>query len=98
MLVAGVYLKPNETLQSPTNATIMARLLALTEASVRPFVLFGDWQNPPSAMSSMVLNSKFHFEILAPDISVLSGNVTKASVLAEFFFALAIGSGMSCVP
>ena len=25
-------------------------------------------------------------------------NVTKASMLAEFFFALAIGSGMSCVP
>ena len=24
--------------------------------------------------------------------------VTKASMLAEFFFALAIGSGMSCVP
>ena len=25
-------------------------------------------------------------------------HVTKASMLAEFFFALAIGSGMSCVP
>ena len=24
--------------------------------------------------------------------------ITKASMLAEFFFALAIGSGMSCVP
>ena len=26
------------------------------------------------------------------------GLFTKASMLAEFFFALAIGSGMSCVP
>ena len=32
------------------------------------------------------------------DTMVIVQIITKASMLAEFFFALAIGSGMSCVP
>ena len=41
------------------------------------------------------LKSKPQFH---PDGLVPLMHVTKASMLAEFFFALAMGSGMSCVP
>ena len=75
ILVAGIYMKTGETLQSDTNATILARLLALIQATNHPFVLLGDWQNSPGSITSTVLPSKFHFEVLAPDHSILSGNV-----------------------
>ena len=75
ILVAGTYLKTGETLQSEVNATILARLLALVQAINHPFVLLGDWQNSPGSIASTVLPSKFHFEVLAPDVSLLSGNV-----------------------
>ena len=75
ILVAGTYLKTGETLQSDVNATILARLLALVQATNHPFALLGDWRNSPGSFSSTVLPSKFHFEVLAPDVSLLSGNV-----------------------
>ena len=61
ILVAGTYLKTGETLQSDVNATILARLLALVQATNHPFVLLGDWRNSPGSFSSTVLPSKFHF-------------------------------------
>ena len=73
--LARQSLKSGETLQSDVNATILARLLALVQATNHPFVLLGDWQNSPGSISSTVLPSKFHFEVLAPDVSLLSGNV-----------------------
>ena len=75
ILVAGTYMKTGETLQSDVNATILARLLALVQATNHPFVLLGDWQNSPGSITSTVLPSKFHFEVLSPDTSLLSGNV-----------------------
>ena len=75
ILVAGTYMKTGETLQSDVNATILARLLALVQATNHPFVLLGDWQNSPGSITSTVLPSKFHFEVLSPDASLLSGNV-----------------------
>ena len=75
ILVVGIYLRTNETVQGDTNAAIIGRLLALLEATKHPYVIIGDWQNPPDAIASTVLPAKFHFGILAPDHSVLSGNV-----------------------
>ena len=71
VLVAGVYLKTGENIQTDTNATIISRLLALVEATAHPFILLGDWQNSPSSFTSTVLPS----EVLAPDQSLLSGSV-----------------------
>ena len=45
ILVAGVYMKTGEGLQTDTNATILAKLLALVEATKHPYILLGDWQN-----------------------------------------------------
>ena len=78
--MAGVYVRTNESIQSETNATIIAKLLALLQATNHPYILIGDWQNKPSAISTTVLPSKFHFDILAPDHSVLSGNVIDFSL------------------
>ena len=75
ILVAGTYMKTGETLQSDVNATILARLLALAQATNHPFVLLGDWQNSPGSITSTVSPPKFHFEVLSPDASLLSGNV-----------------------
>ena len=75
ILVAGVYLKTGENIQSENNATILAKLLALIEATTHPYILLEDWQNSPGSITSAVLPSKFHFEVLVPDHSVLSGNV-----------------------
>lgn len=81
ILVAGLYLRTNESLHSDTNASIVARLLSLLQATTHPFVIIGDWQNQPSSISSTVLPAKFNFGILAPDHSVLSGNVIDFSIL-----------------
>ena len=81
ILLAGVYLKTGETIQSDTNATILAKLLKLVEATKHPYILLGDWQNHPSSFTSTVLPSKFHFDIKAPDHSILSGNVLDYALL-----------------
>ena len=81
LLVVGLYLRTGETFQSETNADILAHLLTLLSQTTHPYVLIGDWQNPPSALASTVLPSKFHFGILAPDHSVLSGNTIDYAVL-----------------
>lgn len=59
ILVAGIYLKTNETLQSETTATIIGKLLALLEGTRHPYVIIGDWQNTPDTISSTVLPAKF---------------------------------------
>ena len=81
ILVAGVYLKTGENIQTDTNATIIAKLLALVEATTHPYILLGDWHNTPGSFTSTVLPSKFHFEVLAPDHSILSGNVIDYALL-----------------
>ena len=81
VLIAGIYLRTNESIQSEVNATIIAKLLSLLQATTHPFILIGDWQNKPSTISSTVLPSKFHFDILAPDVSMLSGNVIDYSLV-----------------
>ena len=81
ILVAGVYLRTNESIQSETNATIISKLLAVLQATSHPYIVIGDWQNKPSAISTTVLPSKFHFDILAPDVSMLSGNVIDFSLV-----------------
>ena len=81
ILVAGVYLKTGEGLQTDTNATILAKLLALIEATKHPYILLGDWQNSPDSFAGTVLPSKFHFDVKAPDHSILSGNVLDYALL-----------------
>ena len=81
LLVIGLYMKTGETLQSETNALIMARLLALITHTADPFVCIGDWQNPPNVMAGTVLSSKFH--ILVFDHSVLSGNTIDYAILHD---------------
>ena len=81
ILVVGLYLRTGETFQSDINSDILAPLLSLLTQTTHPYVLIGDWQNPPSALASTVLSSKFHFGILAPDHSVLSGNTIDYAVL-----------------
>ena len=83
ILVIGIYLHHSETLQSTTNATIISRVLALLEATRHPYVIIGDWQNHPDAIAGTVLPAKFHFGILAPDHSVLSGNVLDYGLLHD---------------
>ena len=43
ILVIGLYLKTRETLQSDTNATIIAKILSLLEQTTHPYVVIGDW-------------------------------------------------------
>ena len=74
----GLYLRTNESIQSETNATI---ILVVLQATTHPYIVIGDWQNKPSAVSGTVLPSKFHFEILAPDVSTLSGSVIDFSLV-----------------
>ena len=57
--------------------------MALLEGTKHPFVIIGDWQNGPDAIASTVLPAKFHFGILAPDHSVLSGNVLDCGLLHD---------------
>ena len=47
---------------------------------------------------SKALDLKSYKIILSKNYCIYTVIITKASMLAEFFFALAIGSGMSCVP
>ena len=81
IMVIGLYLRTNESIQSETNATIIAKILAVLQATTHPYIVIGDWQNKPSAVSGTVLPSKFHFEILAPDVSTLSGSVIDFSLV-----------------
>ena len=75
ILVIAVYFKTNETIQGPTNSQLLGRLLALVEASNRQYILLKDWNGHPSQLQGTVLGSKFHWQILAPDATLLNGNV-----------------------
>ena len=48
ILVVAVYFKTNETIQGATNSQILARILALLQATNRQFILVGDWNNHPA--------------------------------------------------
>ena len=61
----AVYFKTNETIQGPTNSQLLGRLLALVEASNRQCILLGDW----------------NWQILAPDATLLNGNVVDYALI-----------------
>ena len=75
----GVY----ETIQGTTNSQILARILALIQATNRQFILVGDWNNHPEHFQSIVLSSKFHWQILAPDATMLNGNTVDYALIEE---------------
>ena len=83
ILVVAVYFKTNETIQGTTNAQILARILALLEATTRQFVLVGDWNNHPEQIQGTVLGSKFHWQILAPDATLLNGNTVDYAIIQQ---------------
>ena len=57
IMVVAVYFKTNETIQGTTNSQILARILALLQATNRQFILVGDWNNHPEHFQSTVLSS-----------------------------------------
>ena len=52
-------MKTGETLQSDTNATILARLLALIQATNHPYVLIGDWQTAQAVSPARYCHPNF---------------------------------------
>ena len=66
-----------------TNAQILARTLALLQATNRQFILVGDWNNHPEHFHSTVLSSKFHWQILAPAATMLNGNTVDYALIEE---------------
>ena len=52
----------------------------------------------PSAGGAQAFDERLEGGRMWQHVAALFNFITKASMLAEFFFALAIGSGMSCVP
>ena len=62
LLVIAVYFKTSENLQGPTNSKLLARILALIDATNRQYILVGDWNNHPEQFQQTVLSSKFHFQ------------------------------------
>ena len=83
ILVIAVYFKTNETLQGQTNSKLLARILTLLQASNRQFMMVGDWNNHPDQFQSTVLNSKFHWQILAPDATLLNGNTVDYAIMHQ---------------
>ena len=83
ILVVAVYLKTNESIQGATNAQNLARILALLDASTRQFILVGDWNNHPEQFQGTVLSSKFHWQILAPDATLLNGNTVDYAIIQQ---------------
>ena len=65
MAIIQLYLRTGETLQSPLNAEILSNLFGFLEILKAPFIIGGDWQNPPSELAAMVAQSKFKAHILA---------------------------------
>ena len=89
ILVVAVYFKTNETIQGTTNSQILARILALLQATTRQFILVGDWNNHPEHFQSTVLSSKFHWQILAPDATLLNGNTVDYAIMHQTLAACA---------
>ena len=83
ILVVAIYLKTNESIQGTTNAQILGRILALLDASTRQFILVGDWNNHPEQFQGTVLSSKFHWQILAPDATLLNGNTVDYAIIQQ---------------
>ena len=69
MAIIQLYLRTGETLQSPLNAEILSNLFAFLELLKAPFIIGGDWQNPPSELAAMVIQSKFKAHLLAGEAS-----------------------------
>ena len=82
-MAVAVYFKINETIQGPTNSQLLGRLLALVEASNRQYILLGDWNGHPNQFQGTVLGSKFHWQIHAPEATLLSlnGNVVDYALI-----------------
>ena len=79
LLVIAVYFKTNENLQGPTNSKLLARILALIDATNR---------------QATVLSSKFHWQILAPDATLLNGNTLDYAIMHQNLAPLAACSPM----
>lgn len=73
ILVVAVYFK------TTTNSQLLARILALIEASNRQYILLGGWR--PNQFQKTVLDSKFHWQILAPDATLLNGNTVDYALI-----------------
>ena len=89
VLVVAVYFKTNENLQGPTNSKLLPRILALVDATNRPYILVGDWNNHPDLFQQTVLSSKFHWQILAPDATLLNGNTVDYAIMHQNLAPLA---------
>ena len=83
ILVVAVYFKTNKTIQGTTNAQILARILGLLDATTRQFILVGDWNNHPEQFQGTVLSSKFHWQILAPDATLLNGHTVDYAIIQQ---------------
>ena len=65
--IIQLYLKTGESLQSATNAEILANLFGFLDNLKAPFISGGDWQNPPSELAATVIQSKFKAHIRASE-------------------------------
>lgn len=63
--IIQLYLRAGEPFQSPLNAEILANLFSFLDNLKAPFVIGGDWQNPPADLAAMVVQSKFKAQIKA---------------------------------
>ena len=65
--IIQLYLKAGESLQSATNAELLANLFGFLDNLKAPFIIGGDWQNPPSELAATVIQSKFKAHIRASE-------------------------------
>ena len=68
---------------------LLARILALIEATNRQYIMVGDWNNHPEQFQNTVLSSKFHWQILAPDATLLNGNTVDYAIMRQNLAPLA---------
>ena len=65
--IIQLYLRSGESLQSPLNADILANLFGFLDTLKAPFIIGGDWQNPPEDLAAMVVQSKFKAHLKTTD-------------------------------
>lgn len=63
----AVIQRTGEILQSAINAEILATLFSFLDNIQAPFIIGGDWQNPPSELAAVVIQSKLKARIQATD-------------------------------
>lgn len=80
ILVVAVYFRTNETSPGPTNSKQPTPHFSFA-TGLKPPV--HDWKNHPEHFQSTVLSSKFHWQILAPDATVLNGNTVDYAIMHQ---------------